>query len=157
MAWNATSSLLTTRSLTSISRPPTNQASAMVRESTPYAPATRPDTSGPSVTSGTNSGSIHAIAPMATAATVTVTARVLMRSTVRAPARRRVGRGFAPESTRRLISESAFTTYGGRMRGIPAPRGPDAALAAVLAIWWVAEVGDLDTVGAVSLGLMTIP
>ena len=31
------------------------------------------------------------------------------------------------------------------------------ALAAVLAIWWVAEVGDLDTVGAVSLGLMTIP
>jgi signal transduction histidine kinase len=43
------------------------------------------------------------------------------------------------------------------MRGIPAPRGLDAALAAVLAIWWVAEVGDLDTVGAVSLGLMTIP
>ena len=43
------------------------------------------------------------------------------------------------------------------MRGIPAPRGLDAALAAALAIWWVAEVGDLDTVGAVSLGLMTIP
>lgn len=43
------------------------------------------------------------------------------------------------------------------MRGIPAPRGLDAALAAVLAIWWVAEVGDLDTVGAASLGLMTIP
>jgi len=43
------------------------------------------------------------------------------------------------------------------MRGIPAPRGLDAALAAVLAIWWVAEVGDLDTVGAVSLALMTIP
>ena len=30
-------------------------------------------------------------------------------------------------------------------------------LAAVLAVWWVAEVGDLDSVGAVSLGLMTIP
>src|SRR4051794_47574 len=43
------------------------------------------------------------------------------------------------------------------MRGIPAPRGLDAALAAALAIWWVAEVGDLDTVGAVSLALMTIP
>jgi signal transduction histidine kinase len=43
------------------------------------------------------------------------------------------------------------------MRGIPAPRGLDAALAAVLAVWWVAEVGDLDTVGAVSLALMTIP
>ena len=43
------------------------------------------------------------------------------------------------------------------MRGIPAPRGLDAALAAALAIWWVAEVGDLDAIGAVSLGLMTIP
>jgi signal transduction histidine kinase len=43
------------------------------------------------------------------------------------------------------------------MRRIPGPRGLDAALAAALAIWWVAEVGDLDTIGAVSLGLMTIP
>jgi signal transduction histidine kinase len=43
------------------------------------------------------------------------------------------------------------------MRAIPAPKGLDAALAAVLAIWWVAEVSDLDTIGAVSLGLMTIP
>jgi signal transduction histidine kinase len=43
------------------------------------------------------------------------------------------------------------------MRAIPAPKGLDAALAGVLAIWWVAEVGDLDTAGAVSLGLMTIP
>jgi signal transduction histidine kinase len=49
------------------------------------------------------------------------------------------------------------TTYGWRMRGIPAPRGADAALAAVLAIWWVAEVGTLDELGTVSLALMTIP
>jgi signal transduction histidine kinase len=56
-----------------------------------------------------------------------------------------------------LIPEGAGTTYGWRMRGIPAPRGLDAALAAVLAIWWLAEVGELDAIGAVSLGLMTIP
>jgi signal transduction histidine kinase len=56
-----------------------------------------------------------------------------------------------------LIPEAGHSTYRWHMRGIPAPRGLDAALAAALAIWWVAEVGDLDTAGAVSLGLMTIP
>ena len=30
-------------------------------------------------------------------------------------------------------------------------------LAAVLAIWWVAEVGDLDSIGAISLVLSTVP
>jgi signal transduction histidine kinase len=33
----------------------------------------------------------------------------------------------------------------------------DAALAAVLAAWWVAEVGTLDELGAVSLALMCVP
>jgi signal transduction histidine kinase len=56
-----------------------------------------------------------------------------------------------------LIPEAALTTYGWRMRAIPAPRAIDAALAAVLAIWWVAEVGELDTTGAISLALTTAP
>ena len=43
------------------------------------------------------------------------------------------------------------------MRGIPAPRGLDAALAAVLAAWWVAEVGTLNELGAISLALMCVP
>jgi signal transduction histidine kinase len=43
------------------------------------------------------------------------------------------------------------------MRAIPGPKLLDAALAAVLAIWWVAETGELDTIGAISLALMTAP
>jgi signal transduction histidine kinase len=43
------------------------------------------------------------------------------------------------------------------MRGIPAPRQLDAVLAGVLAVWWVADVGELNTIGASSLALMTIP
>jgi hypothetical protein len=94
---------------------------------------------------------------MAAAATMTAEVPLVMVPTVRRPEGLRVGRRFGPESTRGLIPEAGHSTYRWHMRGIPAPRGLDAALAAALAIWWVAEVGDLDTAGAVSLGLMTIP
>jgi signal transduction histidine kinase len=43
------------------------------------------------------------------------------------------------------------------MRRIPAPKGLDAAFAGALAAWWVAEVGGLNAIGAVSLVLMTVP
>jgi signal transduction histidine kinase len=80
-----------------------------------------------------------------------------MEATVGALPGARIGPWIAPGSTHGLIPRTLVTTYGLRMRGIPAPRGLDSALAAVLAIWWVAEVGTLDELGAVSLALMTIP
>jgi signal transduction histidine kinase len=43
------------------------------------------------------------------------------------------------------------------MRGLPLPRRLDAALAGALALWWVAEVGDVNAIGAGSLVLMTLP
>jgi hypothetical protein len=43
------------------------------------------------------------------------------------------------------------------MRAISAPRRLDAVLAAVLAVWWLVEVGELATIGAISLVLTTAP
>ena len=43
------------------------------------------------------------------------------------------------------------------MRAPRAPSALDAALAAALAVWWIAEVGELSAIGAASLVLTTTP